>query len=219
MSDDSNNIKRYYSAARLSPDAINRCLSVASHARRRQMIARIVLAAAAMLVISAGIGIHRFVSRTSIEDVEKQVSGFFERPDARLDFASENPTLVRQWLKEQGGPQEFAIPPGLAGKPTAGCEILGHAGGRIFVVCFVSGEKLTAADKADSQSPGSAHPPGIVHLVLIPKSPLAEILPPRSQARVVNGSKWSYAAWNEGALDYLLVTDAGNETLRQALDV
>lgn len=202
-------IRHYYAAATLSADAVERCLTAARSVRRRHTLAWTALAATAVIAVAAWIGTGRNPSRTTLEDVEQRVSAFFERPDARLDFASADPTVVRQWVESHGGPRGFAIPPGLAGKPTAGCQILGEAKQRIFVVCFVSSD----------EGPDTATRVRIVHLAVIPKSAIADIPPLRSDIRIVKQHRWSYAAWSDEALVYVLLSEAGSEPLRQALKV
>lgn len=212
MSELPERLRQFYAEATLPVEALERLVTAGRRAHRQRMILwGSLAAAAAAMVLLCFAPIGRSPKLTA-ESVDEQVSGFFAHPDARLDFASADPRAVRTWLEAHHGPSDFKIPPGLLGKATVGCEILGADDRRVFIICFLdSPGRIASADTVKSA------PPTIVHLVLASKKAFAALPPSIAQPRFATHRGWTLATWTDGEHVYLLTTDAGFEPLRRAL--
>lgn len=206
-------LRQFYAEAALPDDVVARLAATGRQARRQRLLAWGGLAAAAAVAFSVWCGVSRTGPRMTVEALDEQVSAFFSRPDARLDFASSDPSEVRKWLETRKGPSDFKVPVGLAGKATVGCEILGVGDQRVFIICFLESESRIEA--TDTTAPKTT--PTIVHLVLAPKGLLAVVPPPAPQPRFAMHKGWAFATWSFGEQVYLLTTDAGFEPIRRAL--
>lgn len=215
MSELPDKIRQFYVDAALPAEVVERLAAAGRRARRQRMIGWGSLAAAAAVALLVWTGVGKSSPKLTAESIDEQVSKFFSRPDARLEFASPDPSEVRAWLEKRHGPSDFKIPPGLLGKATVGCEILDSEDQCIFIICFLESESRMAT--SDTAQPHRG--PAIVHLVLAPKKAFA-VLPPATfqpPFRAHNG--WTFAAWTDGEHVYLLTTDAGVEPLHRALKV
>jgi hypothetical protein len=210
-------IRQFYAEAALPDKVVERLTKSGRQARRQRMVAWASLAAAALVVISTWFGISRSRPKMTAEVVNEQVRSFFSQPDARLDFASSDPVLVRRWLEMHDGPSDFTIPAGLVGKATVGCEILSLGEQRVFIVCFVDDGTKINHSIADASERGRAGQTAIVHLVLAPKKAFATPPPGISHPHLAIQTGWAFAAWTDDSLVYMLATDAGVKPLRRAL--
>lgn len=205
-------IRQFYAEAALPLEVVERLAAAGRKARRQRTLAWGALAAAAAVAVLMCVWREGTTPKMTVEAIDAQVSSFFSRPDARLDFASQDPREVRAWLEARQGPSDFKIPPGLLGKATVGCEVLGSGDTRIFIICFIESEsRIASADTSTTK------PPTIVHLVSVPKKALAVLPPAIPHVRFATHKGWAFVTWTDGEQVYLITTDAGFEPLHRAL--
>ncbi len=103
---------------------------------------------------------------------------------------------VNAWLQQRHAPTG-SIPAPMATLPTLGCQQLTLHGHAVSFICF----SLPGGD--------------VAHLFIVDKRDLSD--PPDSSPAYHQSGSWSMAAWSDTTKSYLLVTQAGPETLRHLL--
>ena len=219
MSELPEKIREYYSSASLPDDVVRRLMATAHRERRRRILAWAASGVAACLAMSLVLfGVNRH-SRQSVDELEAQVKNFFSHPDSQLDFASSDPTVVRQWLEAHGGPTTINVPAGLAGKNTVGCEVFGSGDDRVFVICYVDDTPPDPGVTEAIARKSASRQPAVVHLALVPKTAIKNSTRISDHPRLFETGAWSFAEWTDGRLLYVLATDAGIQHLRHTLRI
>jgi hypothetical protein len=141
------------------------------------------------------------------------VREFFSGPGYQLDRISANRAELTDWLRRNGGPDDFAVPPALAGLTSYGCEVLEVRGQKVFLICFLLEAPPPAAAGAmpEKKMMTVINPDGtmmkkavpLVHLIVAPKSRFAA--DPLTGERVVlsAGGEWHFTTWTHGDQCYL----------------
>lgn len=75
-------------------------------------------------------------------DLAAQLVEFKERGDLTLGRLAPSLSELRQWLREQQAPHDFAIPAGLTAHDGLGCQALEINGTPVALICFDLGEDL-----------------------------------------------------------------------------
>jgi len=209
-------LRHYYHGAALPGDTVRQMLAQGRRQRRQRLIGWATLAVVAAVAFGAIIQAIPSHPLIDVADVKAEMRVVFARGDARLALLSNDTARVRRWIEARGGPADFAVPRGLAGRSIVGCDVFSAAPVGVFVVCF--GDE--AGPLRQGASVGGAQPlhGATFHLAIVPKSQVREAARIMAQPRVEYQGLWSFATWSDGVLVYVLATNAGAEHLKQALD-
>lgn len=114
-----------------------------------------------------------------------------------LEMLSPDHDKINSWLVHQNAPTGH-LPPSMTSLPTVGCQKFAVEGHNVSLICF----SLVGG--------------GVVHLFVINRRALTD--PPSQTAPEFNRiGEWSTAAWSDDTQSYLLVTDGGEDQLKQLL--
>jgi hypothetical protein len=230
MSDFERQLRDHYESHRLPEDRVRAILEAGRTAANRHRSRRRWLLSAAALVLATG-GVYAVlramrpavpaVPRLEPQDVASEVARYFSQPGYQLPRVSAEPRELVQWLRSQGAPASFALPPILAAMPSFGCHVLDVRGRRVFLICFfpdVTPAELAAGGMIKSEMVVTA-PDGttmkknrpLVHLLFAPREIFRE--PPAPGARVALPSigPWAFQSWARDSLVYVLAGDTTPE--------
>jgi hypothetical protein len=217
MDDLPSQLRRHFESKQLPPERVQELLAAgrAAAAQRTKRRGWQMAAAAAVLVGAglAGLTAYRRPQVIPAIAVTGAVRDFFSTPGYQLDQISANRTELTDWLRKHGGPEDFAVPPALAGLSSYGCEVLDVRGEKVFLICFLlEGPAPAASDTMPEKKMMTVvNPDGtmmkktvpLVHLVVAPRSRFAA--DPATGGRVVlsAGGEWHFTTWERGEHLYL----------------
>jgi len=166
------------------------------------------LAAAAMVMLSIGLGFHfsndlytlahpaPYVPPVLASAYETGVFDYLDSDSISLAMTSPDHDQVAAWLKQRNSPTG-AIPTKMATLPSAGCQTFAVHGHTVSLICF---------SLADG---------GYAHLFIVEKQALSD--PPGTSPEFKQVGAWSMASWSDDAHTYMLATQAGPDKLKQLL--
>ncbi len=121
-----------------------------------------------------------------------------------MDLATDNPAQIRDYLKQNLAPADYALPAPLEKVATTGCAITGWQGAKVSMICFRTGKPLAPGEQAD------------LWLFVIDRS-LVKNAPPAGPARLAKVNQLITATWTQGDKLYLLGTAGDEQTIRRLL--
>lgn len=173
------------------------------------------LAAAAVIMLCAGLGFHYWPSSATQapagalashpfppppqighHDYETGVFAFLQSDDSTLGMMSPDHSRVASWLKQQHSPTGM-IPSKMETLPSVGCQTFAVHGHVVSLICF------------------TLEGGGVAHLFTIENKALAD--PPGHAPQFMKMGTWAMASWSDSGHTYLLATQAGPDMLRHLL--
>ncbi|HEU5078436.1 MAG TPA: hypothetical protein VFT72_04450 [Opitutaceae bacterium] len=211
MSDLPERLRRHYAEQSLSNEATRRILARGSLERRTRHRWRFILAVAAMLIAVVSVySARHYAVKIEVADVENAVETFFAASEPQLDRQSSDSAALREWLVQHGAPAASKIPESLGKFPSVGCAKLKIGRQTAFMLCFkveVDGTTAVAGGKRTE----------LVHVVFVNPRSLRNPAPPRNAAKVLRHGNWSFTAWSDRSVAYVVVSALTPEQLQSAL--
>lgn len=133
------------------------------------------------------------------------------------------PGELTAWLRTQGAPASFELPPAFANLSSFGCRVFDVQGERVYLICFFldGGASDPAAGGMMKKQMVVTGPDGtmmkkdrpLVHLVFAPRSAFRN--PPRPGTRVPlpPSGDWNFQMWSTDQMVYLVAAAAPAERL------
>lgn len=217
-------LRRHFEAQQLSAVRVQELLAagrVAGAARHRRLVFwRMAAAAVVMLGLGLwGAGVyfreHAGPPRMTSEMVAHAVAAYFSNPDYQLSQVSTDRAVLKDWLRQHGGPATFEVPPALEGLTSYGCQVLDVEGQKVYLICFLLDmpkpdapagampeKKMMTTVGPDGQMMKKSVP--LVHLVVAGKDQFAA--PPKLGEQIVlpAGADWNFATWTRGDQVYIV---------------
>lgn len=222
MDDLKQQLRRHYEGQQLPADRVQEILAAgraAAAARASRVWWRMAVAA----VVILGLGI--FGATTYFRDqagkppltteaVAGAVVNYFSNPNYQLPQVSADRGVLVKWLRQHGGPENFEVPPAMAGLSSYGCQVLEVQGQKVYLICFLLDappanlpagampeKKMMTVVGPDGQMMKKTRP--LVHLVVAPKGMFLET--PRSGERIVLPATggWNFTTWTKGDQVYV----------------
>lgn len=159
------------------------------------------VAAAAALVLLTGLAVFALRPERSpltLAGVTAEIGRMQREDSISLGAMTNDPEQARRWLKANDGRHNFAIPAGLAGKPSLGCQVLDVRGNKVSLVCFQVG--------------GGE----IVHLLVMDRREFADA-PVIGKLMLIQEGELAFASWSDAECTYILAGHGRAEALRQWL--
>lgn len=225
MDDLKQQLRRHYDGQQLPADRVQEILAAgreAAAARAGRAWWR--MAAAAVVILGLGIfGAttyfrHRSdqpaLPRIASAAVASAVISYFSDPNYQLPQVSADRGVLVDWLRQQGGPANFEVPPAMAGLSSYGCQVLEVQGQKVYLICFLLDtpaadatpgampeKKIMTVVGADGQMMKKTRP--LVHLVVAPQGIFSET--PSSGQRIILPATgdWNFATWTQGDQVYV----------------
>ena len=222
MDDLNQQLRRHYEGQQLPADRVQEILAAgraAAAARASRAWWR--MAAAAIILLGWGIfgASHYFhprieSSQIARAEVAAAVKTFFSDPNYQLAQISADRRVLVDWLRQRGGPADFAPPPAMAELSSFGCQVLDVQGQKVFLICFLLDmpaanppagampvKKMMVVTGPDGQMMKKNVP--LVHLVVVPKETFAAGLRAGERLVLSAGGEWHYTAWTQGDQVYI----------------
>jgi hypothetical protein len=233
MSDFDHQLREHYEGQRLSADRARVILEAGREAaRRRQTRRRWLIGLAALLVVCLGLAeMSRRIQRNALPqhgvlpmEVAATVQEFFSQPDYQLPRVSSVPGELTEWLRAQGAPASFELPPAFANLPSFGCRVFDVHGERVYLICFFldGGAADGAAEGMMKKQMVVTAPDGtmmkkdrpLVHLVFAPRSAFRDPPVPGTTVPLPARGDWNFQTWSTDEVVYLVAAAAPAERLR-----
>ena len=182
------------------------------------------MAAAASVILGLGIfGATTYLRQRSDQPASPRITSaavasavvsYFSNPNYQLPQVSADRGVLVEWLRQQGGPANFAVPPAMAGLSSYGCQVLEVQGQKVYLICFLLDtpaaavptgampeKKMMAVVGPDGQMMKKTRP--LVHLVVAPGGIFSQT--PTSGQRIVLPATqdWNFATWKQGDQVYI----------------
>jgi len=142
--------------------------------------------------------LHPRSERMTIAEVTFEMAQMQREERISLGTMTSDPEATHRWLKEHGGPAEFAVPAGLARQTSLGCQVLEIKGNMVSLVCYEIGSGK------------------VVHLLVLDRRRLTD--PPAvGKPMFLQAGELAFATWSEGNRTYVIVGQGPAESLRQWL--
>jgi hypothetical protein len=221
MSDLERQLREHYQSQELPATRARAILDAGRKAGARTRGRRWILGLAALLVIGWGLG--EWVRRTQFRDatparilpeqIAATVQAFFSQPDYELPQVSSVPAELAAWLRGQGAPASFVLPPAFANLSSFGCRVFDIQGERVYLICFfLDGAGDPAVDGMMKKQMVVTAPDGtmmkkdrpLVHLVFAPRSAFREAPSPGSRVQLPPSGDWNFQTWSGEGLVYLV---------------
>ena len=160
---------------------------------------RLAAAAAAIALLVCSLAVWFSVAgREKFADFRSFAATMAATKMERLDFTSQDPREVKQWLANRGDtPADFVIPAGLNGRPSIGCCVMNWHGQKVSMVCFEMENRKVA------------------HLFVVDRARLRNV-PSMAQA-LTAGNGINTVAWSDRKNVYVLAGKQGEEDLMKLL--
>ena len=158
------------------------------------------LAAAAVVAILCAVGTSQMIKALGPQPRSEYTAAILPllNHDApALGMTSNNHDQVVAWLESRHAPTG-TLPAPMAGMPTVGCQKYFIHGHTVSLICFA----LAGG--------------GIAHLFIVNQQALTDP-PAKDSPEMGQVDGWSMAAWSDGQMSYMLVTQAGPDALKRLL--
>jgi hypothetical protein len=233
MSDLERQLREHYQSQQLSDARARAILDAGREASRRTRLKRRwLLGLAAVLVIGLGLaeGVRRFERARPLPggvlpvEVAATVKEFFSRPDYELPQVSATPGELTKWLRGQGAPAAFELPPAFANLASFGCRVFDVQGERVYLICFfLDGATDNAAAGMMRKQMVVTAPDGsmmkkdrpLVHLVFAPRTAFRDPPRPGTRVQLPPAGDWNFRSWSTDSLVYLIAATAPAERLAE----
>lgn len=231
MSDLERQLREHYQSQQLSAARARAILDAGRRAAVRAQRRRWLLGLAALLVV--GLGLVELARRNKSVDAQPArilptevaavVKTFFSQPGYELPRVSAVPGELTAWLRAQGAPASFALPPAFAKLSSFGCRVFDVQGERVYLICFFlddAGSDPAAGGMMKKQMVVTA-PDGtmmkkdrpLVHLVFAPRAAFREPPRPGALVQLPPSGDWNFRVWAQDDLVYLVAAAAPADRL------
>jgi len=160
------------------------------------------LAAAAVVAFLFVVGLHPWSNRLPLAAIPIASHEYnasilhFLNDDPGLGLMASDHAKVVDWLQQRHAPTG-SIPLHMTTMPTLGCQKFALHGHDVSLICF----SLAGGE--------------VAHLFIVDEKALVD--PPGPSPTFAQMDSWSTASWSDGTKSYLLMTEAGPDTLKHLL--
>jgi hypothetical protein len=231
MSDLEHQLREHYERQQMSAVRARAIIDAGRKAAARTRRRRWILGLAALLVLGLGVSevARRWVKQEKgavgilPKDVAATVQTFFSQPNYELPRVSSVPAELSAWLRTQGAPASFELPPAFANLSSFGCRVFDVSGERVYLMCFFldGAAPDPAANGMMKKQMVVTAPDGtmmkkdrpLVHLLFAPRSAFREPPKPGTPVQLPPSGDWNFYAWSKDDLVYLVAAAAPAETV------
>lgn len=163
-------------------------------------------ALAAALVFLVTLAVFRFqppVNDNTLALYRNRMVGTALRVYA-MDLATDNPALIRNYLRQNHAPADFVLPKPLEKVATTGCAITSWQGAKVSMICFRTGKPLRPGEQSD------------LWLFVVDRS-LVKNAPPPGPPQLAKVNQLITATWIQDDKLYVLGTEGDEQTIRELL--